>query len=242
MRSTLFLNSSVAVLALALAACGQAESPAEPDGAEAAMPPVEEETVVEVAEVPEIAETIEASESSESEEDYAEEAADDDHDHDHDHDEEAHDDHAHDHDHDHDHAGGRAHVHGVGQMSIVLDGGALTVDLIAPLSNFGLAEDGSAGDAEFKAVLDAEGPFVFPSTDARCGDPDREATVDTSGGPADGLITWTFDCAAPDALAEVSTELIDVFSGFESIEAVGLKGDDETVAEITSSNQRFSFD
>lgn len=237
MRSILSLNSSVAVLALVLVACGQAESPAESEVAEPVIPPVQEDTAVEAADVAEIPDVAEVSEEAEPDADHAEEAAD--HDHHDDHDDEAHEDHEeHAHDDDHDHAGGSAHVHGVGQMSIILDGGALTVDLIAPLSNFGLAEDGSTGDVELNAMLDAEGPFVFPSTDARCGDPDREAKVDAT----DGLVTWTFNCAAPDALADVSTELIDVFPGFESIETVGLKGDDETVAVITSSDQRFFFD
>ena len=247
MRSILSVNVSVAALAFALAACGQADSPAESETAEAAPPPAEEETVVEVME----AETAEVTEISEETEpaaghDPADEPVDEDHDHgdDHDHDHAEGEDHAHDHDHDHDHdhAGGHAHVHGVGDMSIVLEGAVLTVDLIAPLSNFGLAEDGSAGDAEFNAALDAEAPFVFPSTDARCGDPDRDARVDMSGGPADGFITWTFNCAEPGTLAEVSTELIDSFPGFETIDVVGLKGGGETVAELSASEQRFFFD
>ena len=49
------------------------------------------------------------------------------------------DDEAHDHD-DHDHAGGEAHVHGLSELAVSLDGATVSISLEGALANFDLDE------------------------------------------------------------------------------------------------------
>lgn len=229
------ISVSALFLALAMTACGGASS--EPEAAE-----------------PDVAAAVEAAETETAEhdgEDHAEgemhgdeghdEHAEEDHSEDHEgHEEHSGDDHDEDH---HDHAGGTAHVHGGGDISFVLEGNTLTVDLLAPLANFGLSEAGDVTVAAFEAALDAQAPFVFPNSEAKCADPaERVVDIDNEGDHSEGSVTWTFNCDDPGALRSVQTELIDAFEGFEELDAVGLKDGADKAMTLTKSGQAFEFD
>ena len=160
------------------------------------------------------------------------------------HEDEAHDDHD-EHAHDHDtHAGGTAHVHGEADLSIVSDGHVLTVDLISPMANFGLAESGEnvPSQAAFADLIAEAEPLMNPSADALCGDPDVVVAIDESGAHAEGLVTWTFACEASHNLNSVAVELFEAFPAFETLDAVGFRGEDDTADELTFANPNFSFD
>ena len=102
-----------------LAACGPGASPVAPE-------PVETEGAADIE--PETEDLSVADENDDHRADNADEA----HDH-------AHDGDEHDHDDDHAHAGGAAHVHGVADLALVLEGNSLTSEMISPLANFVLS-------------------------------------------------------------------------------------------------------
>lgn len=181
-----------------------------------------------------------------AEEDHDHEA----HDHgdDHDHGEEKDPDHeAHDHDHDHDHGDGtalEAHVHGAAEASIVIDGDqTLSVDLVAPLANFGLPESGPdvPDDAAFAAFV-AEKTSVFTVTGGTCDGGDTvTASVDQSGDHAVGTVTIERLCADTSAIESVDFTVLTDFDGFERLDVIAISGSTQAAGSLSADETAFDL-
>ena len=233
-RKSLFFATS----ALVLSAC-QPAAEAPQDTVVAEAPPVTEETVTEdVAEVAaEAAPVEEVSISSSTEEESTDahdhdgeehdhethDHAEDDHDHDaHDHAEDEHDhdhdehDHAEDeHDHDHDHAGGEAHVHGLSEMAVNLDGASVSVSLEGALANFGVDESLRSLD-DYSAYTDG----IVDLVGGDCTRDQADASIRPIGDHGNLVIDLAYTCADVDALEAVEVTGFSNFAAFEQVDAV----------------------
>ncbi|MFN4024324.1 MAG: DUF2796 domain-containing protein [Hyphomonas sp.] len=202
-----------------LAACGPGAGPVVPEAADA-----EEEASAEA--------------EPEDNDGAHEEGEDGDHDaqdgHDHD------DDHAHadeDHDHDHDHAGGSAHVHGVADLALVLEGSSLTAEMISPLANFGLSEaEGVITDEVITSL-----PTMILLTGGNCTGETPQAEIDRSSGHTDARITFSWTCADPSSLMAASFAGFSTYQGFETVNAIFLDGSTQKAAELKPSAPQFAL-
>ncbi|MEO1102046.1 MAG: DUF2796 domain-containing protein [Pseudomonadota bacterium] len=224
-------------MALALAACSQAETPTPAEVAEETAPvplTIDDEPVTEIIDAD--APVVEASEPETEPEP--------DHDHDHSDDESgAHDNDDHDHDRDHDHAGGEAHVHGGGDMSLSIEGKTLTVELVAPLANFGQRESGDdvIGDSAFSNLV-RNRRALLRLNGGGCNEMSPRANVEADGDHASGRIVWTGRCQSPDDLKSATLQVFDAFPGFEHVDAIALIGDQQVAAELTADSPALILD
>lgn len=216
MRASICLSFAMVLLA----ACG-AETPVEPAGPAAEPAPVEETTAPDAQ--PETAPAVPAVEPDTEDADHAEP--------------------------DHTghsaepHAGGEAHVHGGGDMAVVIEGNTVSIELEAPLANFGLAEAGGAlmTDLAFATFLDEQDPLLSLDGAGDCGIPARGAEIHVHGDHGEGRISWDIDCAAPDALTGVTLTLFGVFPGFDNVDAIALIGAEQRAAELTAAAPTLSL-
>ena len=255
-RTSLLIASSV----LALSAC-QPASDAPQDTVVAEAPPVvSEDAVVEEVEAPVAEPEATADVAADTEDMAAEEdhdhAHDGDHEHDHssdaehedDHDhDEAHDhedghdhgdahDHGDDHDHDHDHAGGEAHVHGLSDLAVSLDGASVSVSLEGALANFDL-------DESLRTVEDPA-PYTDGIVTLIGGDCTRDqagVSIRPIGDHGNMMIDMTYSCAAIDSLEAIDVTGFANFSGFEEVNAVVLTESGQTAKTLSASETRLDL-
>lgn len=238
--------AGLTVAGLAIAACGAPDATDAPT--EVSAPPAQPPVAV-----------MAASDDAGAEPAPAEaEASDHDHDHDHDHDADdtaGHDhdhahgdahDHDHGHDHDHDHAGGAPHVHGAGDMAVVVEGGTVTLTLQSALANFGVSEsepqtdEARAAHESLKAALADAGALVsFPDA-AGCtlGTSDIDFVFRDHG---DLVAEYGFDCANPDALNQVTADLFTPYPAFETLNVVVLKGAVQVATSLEPGDNTLAF-
>lgn len=200
-----------------LAACGPGASPVAPE-------PVETEGAADIE--LEMEDLSVADENGDHQAGNAGEA----HDH-------AHDGDEHDHDDDHAHAGGAAHVHGVADLALVLEGNSLTAEMISPLANFGLSEsEGVISDA----VIESLSTMIL-LTGGNCMAETPEAEIDRSSGHTDAHVTFSWTCADPASLMSASFAGFATYPGFETINVVFLDGSSQKSAELTPGAPQISL-
>ena len=236
----------------ALAACQPAENATEALQAETPPPVAEDVAVEETLEPTEVvAEAVETEVEAASEEahdedhDHAEDethADHDDHDHegdDHEHDEHDHDEHDHegedhsdhDHDHDHDHAGGEAHVHGLSDLAVSLDGNTVSISVEGALANFDLNES--------IRELDDTAPYTNSLVALQGGDCTQEdATVGIRpiGDHGNLTVDLIYTCSAMESLSGIDVVGFQTFAGFEEVNAVLLTETGQTAETLTASD------
>ncbi|MEM9570942.1 MAG: DUF2796 domain-containing protein [Pseudomonadota bacterium] len=246
LRSSLFAAASV----LVLAAC-QPASEAPTDNVVADTPPVTvEETVEAVIEetVPDAdtAEVVDPDAEDADHDDEHEEEAHDEHDHDEDHaeagvDHDDHDEHAeHDHDehgHDeHDHAGGEAHVHGLSDLAVSLDGNTVSISAEGALANFDLDET--------IRTLDDTTPYsdnLIALVGGDCTRDQADVSVRAIGDHGNLLVDLVYSCADIDALEAIDVIGFEAFAGFEEVNAVILTESGQTASALTASARRLDL-
>lgn len=199
-----------------LAACGQGSQPAPP---------------------PLASEAAEASAGSAATEDHEPHGEDEDGHEDHEHDHDAEDAHDHDHDHADTHAGGSAHVHGIADLALVLEGSELTAEIISPLANFGLSEADGVITDEVVASL----PGLIVITGGNCVAAVPSAGIDTGSGHTDAQLSFSWTCADPAGVSAARFEGFSAYSGFERINAVFISGAVQKAAELTPSAPAISL-
>lgn len=154
-------------------------------------------------------------------------------------------------------ASGGAHVHGTAAIDIVIEGSELHLDLHSPLDHFVGFERAPRTERE-KRALDAlrtklmqpERLFVI-STAARC-TPEAPSvempfgqasngTKNEAGEHAELHASFTFRCAAPEALRSIEFRLFDFFPGMERVKAqlAGPRG--QSAATLTSKRRTLSW-
>ncbi len=246
-RSSLFTAASVFVLA----ACQPAAETSEETLIAETLPVVEESTDVaaSTADTEDAAAAVEvaATDADADEHDHAEDDHDgDEHDHDehdheedhdgHDHDDDHADDHA-DHDHeDHDHAGGEAHVHGLTDMAVAIDGSSVSISLDGALANFDLDES--------IRTLDDTTPYtdgIVSLVGGDCVQDGAIATIRPIGDHGNLMVDVTYTCAAIGSLEAIDVNAFEQFSGFEEVNAVILNETDQSAATLTGSSARIDL-
>lgn len=249
LRSSLFAAASV----LVLSAC-QPASEAPTDAVVAETPPVEVEDVVEVvvedtvtdADTAEVAVTDpdeavhdhddEHSEDGHTEDDQGDHAqedahADDEHDHDHDahnHDEDDHDD--------HDHAAGEAHVHGLSDLAVSLDGDTVSISLEGALANFDLDET--------TRTLDDTTPYsdnLVALVGGDCARDQADVSIRPIGDHGNLTVDMVYSCGDIGALQAIDITAFGAFSGFEQVNAVILTETGQTASTLTASAARLDL-
>lgn len=234
-------------LAALLAACGSEPSDTATVPGAPLPPPLNEDVSEDTAPATEpVIEVAEAEEAVAEDHDHSEdghEHGEEDHDHDHDHaDADKAHDHSHDHDdhahdHDHDHAGGTVHVHGFGQAAFVREGETLSLEMTAPLANFGLSGDNR--DIADKAAFAAQ---TFTLIEAgSCSETGSDVSIVMNGQHGDATVTRTFTCSDASDPGGVDVTAFVNFPGFETVEAIYLVGTSQNVLELTPSQTEFSL-
>ena len=248
-RSSLFAAASVLVLSACQPAADSSEetlvAETPPVGEESVAPAAAADVAEDSAEIVEVAATDGEDEAHDHDEDHAEDGHDeDDHDHDaHDHGDD-HEDHAEDHDghdhgdhDDHDHAGGEAHVHGLSDLAVSLDGARVSVSLEGALANFGL-------DESIRELEDVA-PYTDGVVELIGGDCTRDAagaSIRPIGDHGNLMIDLAYTCAAMDALEAVNVTGFANFSGFEEVNAVVLTETGQTAKTLTASETRLDLE
>jgi len=212
-RTPLFLAASF----LVLAACQPASEPS--DVLTAETPPVATEQVSEeIAVEPVIADA----------------AADEHEDHDeHDEHEDDDSDHAED---DDDHAGGEAHVHGVSDLAVSLDGDTVSISIEGALANFDLDE--SLRTLE-NAALYTNGVVELVGGD--CSRDIDDASIRAIGDHGNLTVDLVYSCAAIDDLSAIDVTAFAAFDGFEEVNAVVLTETGQTASTLTRSETRLDL-
>ncbi|MEM7328754.1 MAG: DUF2796 domain-containing protein [Pseudomonadota bacterium] len=241
-RSTLFAAASV----LVLSAC-QPASQSDEESLVAETPPMVEEVddaSVSDGAVPVVENVAEEAHDHDAEHDHDEDGHDEDgheedhedHDHDEDHDAHEHEDDDHDHDEDHDHAGGEAHVHGVSDLAVSLDGAGVSVSLDGALANFGLDETIRS--------LDETAPYTDGVIELVGGDCTRDqasASIRPIGDHGNLTIDLAFTCASIDALEAINVTGFANFSSFETVNAIVLTETGQSAKTLTASETRLDL-
>ncbi len=154
--------------------------------------------------------------------------------------EEQHDEH--DDAHDDEMAGGEAHVHGHGELAVVLEGNQLTISVDAPLESLGLPEQEPENEAESAAMqqqrLILGDPFKVarPAAEAKCVFSGSDVSFRYRGDHGSAQLEYRFNCASPEQLDALELTLFESFASLEEIEAVFLSGADQSAAELTPEN------
>lgn len=256
-RTSLLVASSI----LVLSAC-QPASEAPQDTIVADTPPIAAETGADAAEAGataagDMVETAAAdeAESTDAHEDENQDHEEHDDDHDdaeeHDHDEHDHEDaeeHDEEHDHEdehedaghdedeHDHAGGEAHVHGLSDLAVSLDGSTVSISVEGALANFDLDES--------IRTLDDAAPYTDGVVTLIGGDCTRDqasASIRPIGDHGNLLIDMVYSCAAIDAFEAVDVTGFATFAGFEEVNAVLLTETGQTAKTLTANESRLDI-
>ena len=148
-----------------------------------------------------------------------------------------------------------AHVHGAGELEVVLEGKGLSISLYSPLENVLGFEHSPRTDAEkvkarrVKSLLQANGMFAF-SPEAQCKrtsytlysdvlDPHGHGANEdhqhhgSEDGHADFRSVYEFACAEPAKLKVIDVRVFRQFPGFEKIEVQALLPKGQTGAILT---------
>lgn len=128
-------------------------------------------------------------------------------------------------------AASKAHVHGVAQLTVAVDGPTLSITLEAPLDGFVGFERAPRSDAERKLAAEAlarlkDGAALFkPDAGAGCtlaeasvSAPVLEPGAKAGGEHADLDASYVFRCSSPQALRAVDVALFDAFKRLTRIE------------------------
>lgn len=246
---------------LCLASCGQAGTP-EPTSAETRAPDVEEvitevavEAEQEISTATEVETTSEeeahdhSHDGDEHEHDHSEDHDHDDHGHEHGHDHGEDHDHEHDDDHDHDHSGvGEAHVHGKGDLAATLDGTMLSVSFESPLASFASFEHEPKTDEQREELNGVETAFMDVSSnvvvneEAACDVTSREVGFRHSGDHGSVSMTYTFECAASEALSSLSFTTFAAYPALESVDAVFLTDASQNAKTLTAQDNTIALE
>ncbi|NQY14491.1 MAG: DUF2796 domain-containing protein [Henriciella sp.] len=232
LRSSLFAAASV----LVLTAC-QPASEAPTDTVVAETPPIEVEDVVEVVVEDTAANSepveVAVSDSDEETHDHDEAHSDDDH-ADEDHGDHVHDD---DHDHDdHDHAGGEAHVHGLSDLAVSLDGNTVSISVEGALANFDLDETIRTLD---DTALYSDNLVALVGGD--CTRDQADVSIRPIGDHGNLMVDMVYSCADVSALQAIDVTAFGTFSGFEEVNAVILTETGQTASTLTASAARLDL-
>lgn len=168
------------------------------------------------------------------------------------------------HSHDHGKSGGRhndvAHVHGQGELEVVLDGNGLFISLHSPLHNVLGFEHAPKTDSErvkarrVVSLLRANGLFAF-SPDAQCkrtgfklhseilnphshGPADDHQSHDNTDGHADFRAAYEFECQNPAKLKMIEVRAFRQFPAFEKIEVQALFPTGQIGASLTPAKNK----
>ncbi len=130
-------------------------------------------------------------------------------------------------------AHGRAHVHGLAELDVVLDGEELTLTLASPLDSIVGFEhrprtpaQRQAAEAALRALADPARLFGLPAA-AGCTPQDQtvtapvltDTTAATGGdGHADLDATWRWRCQTPQALTVLQLRLFEPFATLQRLE------------------------
>jgi hypothetical protein len=163
--------------------------------------------------------------------------------------------HSHSHGHSHNVQGSAAHVHGTGEMELVLDGNNLSITLYSPLHNVLGFEHAPKTDTErvkarrVVSLLKANGLFAF-SPDAQCKTSGHRLVSDIlnphSHGPNDDhkdhdgdhsdlRAVFEFECENPQKLKTIDVRLFRQFPAFQKIELQALFPSGQQGASLTPS-------
>ncbi len=147
---------------------------------------------------------------------------------------------------------GKAHVHGVGQMSVVLEEAQLRVELELPLDTLVGFERSPRTDAEREAARAAlarmrtPAALVRPDAAAQCRATGTEVDPSLLEGPAraapqghaDARVTLLFECGQVGQLGGLDLVLFDAFSRLERLEVQIVTPSGQSKASIRRSVKR----
>ncbi|RAN36812.1 ZrgA family zinc uptake protein [Hyphomonas pacifica] len=138
----------------------------------------------------------------------------------------------------HDHAGGEAHVHGTAELAVTQEDNFITINVDAPLANFGLSEATKKKDTDFEQY--AEGLTELMG-DARCDLVERSAAIRRNGDHAALTLSIVWDCRRPSRLDGLMFTGFDLYPGFEKVSSVFLGADKQTSATLTPASPFLPF-
>jgi hypothetical protein len=147
-----------------------------------------------------------------------------------------------------------AHVHGVGELNVALDGRILLIELHGPAANILGFEHSPTNAAETQAVKDARAKLADPSqtflpnAEAACELTEAEIFMELAGdepGPnhdhdhdgethSDAGVAYRFECASPGALKSIQARLFEEFPGSERLRVQLITPDAQHAAELTA--------
>jgi len=147
------------------------------------------------------------------------------------------------------------HVHGDATLAIAQDGPVLTLELESPLYNLAGFEHAPQSDSERKMISEIESVLSRPeelfyfTEKAKCTAqpvPDPIHLVDDHDHDHDDahrdlLITYIFDCEAPQHLSDMRTELFARFSYFTELETVYLGPSRQIQTQLNATNPKMEF-
>lgn len=149
-----------------------------------------------------------------------------------------------------------AHVHGLGQLNVVQDGGTLLIELISPAANIvgfehapKTAEQQAALSKGTQALENGDELFHFPAA-AEC----RLASVETvtemaaeehdhepQEGHADFEAHYQFTCSSPAALSHLDVKLFERFPHTEKLNVQLITTRRQGAAVLTADSPRLDF-
>nr|WP_321442426.1 DUF2796 domain-containing protein [uncultured Hyphomonas sp.] len=142
-------------------------------------------------------------------------------------------------DHDEGHAG-EPHEHGGGDLSISREDDFLTVNLDAPLANFGLSEtkvpEGKKAEKLAEGIVEPIGPTT-------CEETERAINGRTNGTHGAITLSVVWRCKKIDRVEGMQVHVFELYPGFHHIDAIYLGPEGQQVAkELTPSDTEIDFD
>lgn len=143
---------------------------------------------------------------------------------------------------------GKAHQHGVAQMTVAVDGNVLEIEFVSPMENLVGFEHAPRNDRERKAVQALKERFgkpqalLVPTAAAGCSVEPAELELPADrdgGGHADMRATIVFQCEKPAALKEIGVRLFDAFPRLQRVQVQLAAAGRQSAAEL--SRQRVSL-
>ena len=161
-----------------------------------------------------------------------------------------------------------AHVHGVGQLDVAIDGNTLSLHLDSPLANLIGFEHAAKSAKDKQAVqamsadLRAAGKLFVTSPAAACsltsvslnaagiepsllGEKNASGTTGASHASADGHADldgdFTFRCQHPEQLREIDVKLFKRFTGFQRIAVQVVTPKRQSAATLTPDNSKLNL-
>lgn len=144
-----------------------------------------------------------------------------------------------------------AHVHGIADMNLVLEGNTLSIDLESPMDNTLGFEHPPKSAAEKQAVaamqqtLQQSDRLFRINAEAGCkaAAPQIESALFSGqvNGHADLDASYTFTCAHPEALRNVDVQLFTVFPRLKSIKLQKVTAKGQQGRTLTPEQHRIEF-